>query len=240
MTGCRILCDVPSSMRRACARILAMAVPPKTSIFDEAPENYDAWYDRFRAAYESELEVLRTLLPRAGRGLEVGVGTGRFAAPLGVQFGLDPSRAMIEVARRRGIDVSIGIAEELPFGDGSFDVVLMVATVCFLQNVAVALRETYRVIRSGGCAVVGMLDVFNPVGRRYRARVGRKSFFRDAVFISVDEVVSHLSSGGFDVCDFRQTLFREPERMSGSDEVRNGHGDGLFVAIRAMKPVARG
>jgi SAM-dependent methyltransferase len=68
-------------------------------------------------------------MPWQGRGLEIGVGTARFAAPLGVQVGLDPSRPMLEYAFERGISTIQGVAEALPFRDGSYDYAVAVTTI---------------------------------------------------------------------------------------------------------------
>ena len=43
---------------------------------------YDEWFEHHEAAHLSELLAVRALLPWKGRGLEIGVGTRRFAAPL--------------------------------------------------------------------------------------------------------------------------------------------------------------
>ena len=94
--------------------------------FEAHTERYEAWFERHDAAYISELLALRPFVPLTGRGLEIGVGSGRFAAPLGVQVGIDPSRAMLDRARARGIEVLEGIAEDLPFADDSFDHALVV------------------------------------------------------------------------------------------------------------------
>jgi hypothetical protein len=52
------------------------------------------------------------MLPEGGTGIEIGVGTGRFAAPLGIKVGVEPARAMGEIARReRGIEVVAGVLE---------------------------------------------------------------------------------------------------------------------------------
>jgi hypothetical protein len=48
---------------------------------------------------------VRSLLPAGGYGVEIGVGTGRFAVSLGIAVGVEPSPAMAELARRRGIEV---------------------------------------------------------------------------------------------------------------------------------------
>jgi len=49
------------------------------SVFDRYYKEYDAWYDRNKFVYLSELEAIREVLPREAKGLEVGVGTGRIA-----------------------------------------------------------------------------------------------------------------------------------------------------------------
>jgi 7,8-dihydropterin-6-yl-methyl-4-(beta-D-ribofuranosyl)aminobenzene 5'-phosphate synthase len=97
---------------------------PRNSPFDEHHNRYESWFATHNAAYCSELLAVRSLLPRDGFGLEIGVGTGRFAAPLGISVGLDPSAAMLEHASARGIRVVRGVAEQLPFATGSFDYAL--------------------------------------------------------------------------------------------------------------------
>ena len=84
---------------------------PRTQPFDEHSDAYDDWFDRNDLAYKSELEAIRALLPDYTRAVEVGVGTGRFAVPLGIDFGIEPSRAMAQLARSRGVRVAEGVAE---------------------------------------------------------------------------------------------------------------------------------
>lgn len=59
--------------------------------FEKYTDRYDSWFDRHKAVYESELMALSELLVHTGTGMEVGVGTGRFAVPLGIKTGIDPS-----------------------------------------------------------------------------------------------------------------------------------------------------
>jgi ubiquinone/menaquinone biosynthesis C-methylase UbiE len=211
---------------------------PQEDAFEAGAERYDSWYDRHPFAYESEINAIRALLPKGERGLEVGTGTGRFAAELGIRVGLEPSRAMGDLARKRGVEVHIGRAERMPFADGSFDVVLMVMTLCFLGDVPAALKEVDRVLRPGGYIVIGMLDFSSPPGKRYREHGAGSDFFRDAVLLSVDEALVQLRQAGFVSWDVRQTIFEEPASMIRPDPVRDGNGLGLFVAIRAMKHVS--
>jgi SAM-dependent methyltransferase len=205
--------------------------------FEKNVDRYEAWFDRNRSAYESELEALRALLPKSGEGLEVGVGTGRFAAPLGVRVGVDPSSAMSKVAMERGIEVHSGVGENLPCQDSSFDFVLLVTTICFLDDVPAALGEAYRVLKSGGCILVGFIDRESSLGKVYEKRKQDNEFYRDATFLSVNEVVYHLKQAGFHDFVFRQTIFQNPTEMKQPDPVRSGYGEGSFVVVRAKKPL---
>ncbi len=141
---------------------------PRTMAFPWNAERYDAWFERHPFACQSELEAVASLLPTSDA-LEVGVGTGRFAVPLGVRSGVKPAAAMRAVARERGVDAADGVAEALPYPDAVFDAGLMVTTLCFLDDVAAALREAWRVLRPGGRMVVGFVDSGGVLGRHYVA-----------------------------------------------------------------------
>jgi len=71
------------------------------SAFDPIADSYDQWYDTVdgRIIFESELKCLRLLYGHIDvRWLEVGVGTGRFAAKLSIAEGIDPSPQMLSIA----------------------------------------------------------------------------------------------------------------------------------------------
>lgn len=89
-------------------------------------------------------------VPKTGRGLEIGVGTGRFVQELGISAGVEPSPNMAAVAIKRGIKIISGYAENLPVDDASFDYTLMVTVDCFLQDVLKAFEEALRVTQPGG------------------------------------------------------------------------------------------
>jgi SAM-dependent methyltransferase len=208
---------------------------PKIQPFEQNVERYEEWYERHRFAYESELEAVRALLPKEGDGLEVGVGTGRFAVPLGLREGIEPSRAMGRLAVERGVNVRSGTAEALPCKDRSFDYLLMVVTVCFLDDVYLAFREAHRVLRPGGHILIGFVDRVSPLGRTYEKLRENNVFYREATFFSTDEVVFHLSEAGFGEFVFRQTIFRPPAEMKEADPWEPGHGRGSFVVVRGRK-----
>lgn len=210
---------------------------PKTAPFEAHPDRYDDWFDRHEAAYRSELAALRSLLPKEGEGLEVGVGTGRFAAPLGIEYGVDPSPEMRARARARGIEVQDGVAEELPYPDARFDGMLMTTTICYLDDPEAAFEEAFRVLRLGGTFVVGFIDRDGPLGRRYEAQRDANDFYAPARFYAAREVRALLKNAGFEEVQAWQTLFSDPESMTETDPVREGSGEGGFVSLRGVMPV---
>ena len=164
--------------------------------------------------------------------LEVGVGTGRFAGPLGIGFGIDPSLKMLEVAHSRGINVVRGVAERLPFRDSAFDLVLMVTTICFIDDVEASFREARRVLRSGGRFLVGFIDSESLLGKRLKA-MKDNPFYAEATLYSVKEVVDYLERAGFSVHEFLQTIFGSPEDLSAPEPIKQGFGEGSFVVVCA-------
>jgi ubiquinone/menaquinone biosynthesis C-methylase UbiE len=208
---------------------------PRSAPFEAHSGRYEKWFPRHEAAYLSELLAVRALLPVQGKGLEIGVGTGRFASPLGVEVGLDPAAAMLARAQRRGIAVVQGIAEALPFADRAFDYALMVVVLSFLDDAAAGLAEIRRVLRPGGALVIGFIDKSSPSGKAYLARNAHKVFFREATFYAAAEAAQLLSDAGFHDPCWVQTLFQPPEEMTQIEALRPGHGSGAFVVVRAAK-----
>lgn len=207
---------------------------PGVGDFDKNVDQYEQWFLDHPFAYVSELHAVRELLPQGGEGMEAGVGTGRFAAPLGIRRGIEPSKAMAAVAGKRGVEATAGVAENLPFQDNQFDFVLMVTTVCFLDDIDLAFKEAERVLKPGGSFLVGFVDRESPLGREYLKRRDRSAFYKQATFYSADEVVSHMQQAGFSGFTFRQTLFGPLDRMEKADPVKEGYGEGSFVVVRGM------
>jgi SAM-dependent methyltransferase len=200
--------------------------------FERHADRYDSWFLRHRHAYEAEIRALRALLPGQGVGLEIGVGTGRFAVPLGVRSGVEPALAMAEIARRRGVNVAAAVAESLPFAARSFDFALMVTTICFVDDATVALSEARRVVKDGGLLVVGFVDSESRLGRAYQAHRRDNVFYRDARFFSADEVALCLRNAGFCALRTVQTIFRPLADISETEPVKDRYGEGSFVVMR--------
>ncbi|NLI73640.1 MAG: class I SAM-dependent methyltransferase [Euryarchaeota archaeon] len=202
------------------------------SIFDFRAKNYDRWFDKNASAYQSELNALKRFI-HEGNNVEIGVGTGRFAEPLGIHTGIDPSMPMLSIARKRGIQAIRGVAESLPIDNNSFDAALIMTTLCFVNDPLVALLEAKRVVRKYGSVVIGTIDLESHVGSEYLKKVKNSPFYQGARFYSANEIIDLLAS--IEMVDIItcQTIFSEPELMTAPDPVHEGHGDGLFVTIRA-------
>lgn len=209
---------------------------PRTEPFERHTDRYEAWFENFEHAYASEVDALESLRRESGRAMEIGVGTGRFAEPLDVSYGIDPARDMLGPAADRGIHVVQGVAEAVPFADDTFDLVLVVTTICFVDSVDTMFAEAGRLLRPGGSILLGYIDKESRVGKHYQEIKDENPFYRPATFHSTEGVLNALDAAGFDDVEIRQTIFQMPDEMTEPDTVREGHGDGSFVALRAIWP----
>ena len=202
-------------------------------VFGRYCQRYDTWYDRNRFAYLSELEAVKKVLPRRGKGLEVGVGTGRFAGPLGIGYGLDPSKEMLDVAKKRGVKIKKGFGERLAFKDGDFDYAAIIITLCFVMDPGRVLKEAHRVLRKGGRIILGIVDKDSFLGRFYKRK--KSLFYKKARFFNVKEVTDMLRKAGFSGFSRYQTLYRLPGEMRSVHRPRRGSGRGGFVVVSGVK-----
>jgi ubiquinone/menaquinone biosynthesis C-methylase UbiE len=206
---------------------------PRTEPFEEYTDRYEEWFELHEHEYEAEVEALSRLVSEPDAGLEIGVGSGRFAAPLGFQYGLDPASRMLDRARERDIEVVRGVAEALPFREAVFDAALIVTTICFVDDIPATLAEARRVLTDGGRLVIGYIDRESPVGELYQEMKEENPFYRHATFVSTDELVAALEDAGFDEFEFVQTVYHPPGEVGPDEPIESGYGDGSFVGISA-------
>jgi arsenite methyltransferase len=131
------------------------------------------------------------------RVLEVGCGNGIMAlemaasvAPGGTVTGADISANMVAMARNlcalSNVQFTEADAADLPFADGSFDVVTATQCLCLVSDVEAATRQMARVLKPGGRAVILETDwdtlVWNSTDRRLMDKVMGiyKSVYADA------------------------------------------------------------
>jgi len=208
---------------------------PNIAAFEKYAAEYEAWFDRNRIVFQSELQAVEELLPEKGEGCEVGMGTGRFASALGIRHGIDPSPRMREIARKRGIAAVGGVAEQLPYHDHIFDFILMITTICFLDDIDMSFKESHRVLKPEGQFIIGFIDKNSPVGKMYMQRKKENKFYHAASFYSTGDVIAHLIKSCFKILQFKQTIFHSMDKIAQIDPVKDGYGEGSFVVVKAMK-----
>jgi len=167
-------------------------------IFDMYAEDYDRWYEEHKEEFMKEVECFRRIVDAPKPWLEIGVGTGRFAYELGIEYGVDPAENMIRFARRRGIISIIGRGEKLPFPDNFFGAVFMIVTICFVENPIAVLKEANRVLRDEGKLYIGLIPRDYPLGQLYLEKASRgHRFYSSAKFYTIDEIIAMLKETGF-------------------------------------------
>ncbi len=177
------------------------------------------------------MNAIQSVAQTPGNSLEVGVGSGRFAAALGIGRGVDPSPNMLLLAQSRGIDTVLGCAEKLPFDASHFDTVFMITSLCFAQDPDQALREVQRVLKANGALIVAFIPRNSQLGRKYQKNKTGDSLYRFANFISFSELSKKLKSAEFIIERSVQTLLHPNLRLN----IEPGHSSGSFVVIRAKK-----
>lgn len=134
-------------------------------------------------------EMLEAEVPPAAKVLDVGCGPGEMAARLtgrGYEvWGLDIAEPMIRYARARcGADrFRVGDAENIPFADNTFDAVICLAVVEYLDADERALREIRRVLKPGGRAVVCTANAVCPLYRMDRVLVRLEAAARPLYYL---------------------------------------------------------
>ena len=204
------------------------------NLFDKNWERYDDWFEKHKNAYFSEFKALKKVIPE-GFGLEVGVGSGRFAFPLGVNMGIDPSKNMLRKAKERGIQIIQGVGEELPFKDGSFDFVLIVVTLCFVENPVNVLSEARRVLKRGGRLIVGEINKESWLGQIYEDRRKKSEFYRVATFYSSNEIIEMFDRVGITYLESYHTLMSLSTAPEMLEEPEKGLDKGGFIVIAGVK-----
>ena len=201
--------------------------------FEKYSKEYDEWFIKNQDIYLAELNAIKRLVPSGKFGVEIGVGSGRFALPLGIKVGVDPSKKMAEISRKRGIQVYEAVAEQLPFNDKTFDFVLMVTTICFVDDLVKSFKEAYRVLKTDGFIIVGFVDKESELGKQYQLKKEESKFYRNATFYSVKETIALLRETNFTDVVIKQTVF--PGQTDKIGLIEDGYGVGSFVIIKAIK-----
>ena len=193
------------------------------------PESYQRWRSsrlgRITDALEEHL-ILDLLGPVEGlRVLDIGCGDcalGSLLAQRGARVtGLDSDAQMLAAAHRRAqresVDLELvqGRAEALPFPEATFDRVVAVTVLCFVPRADRAIGEMARVLKPGGCLVIGELGRWSAWAaiRRVRGWLGAPPW-RLARFRTVKELRSLVEAHGLNVNRIAGAIYYPPVRLA--------------------------
>jgi len=222
----------------------------KGQLFDEWPEVYDRWFTTpigsLVRKYEAEL-MLDLLKPKQGEIiLDAGCGTGIFTTDIlssGSQvIGLDISLPMLIQAKKKLKEYPFWIILadmlNLPFPGSSFDKVVSVTALEFVEDAKDAIGELFRITKRGGCIVVATLNSLSPWASRRKAEAKeRHTIFEKAIFRSPQELLSLASVEGVAKTAIHFQKSDHPERAVGIEREgqRKNLNTGAFVAVRWQK-----
>lgn len=210
------------------------------SAFDKYAEEYDKWFDTLkgRLLFEMEIEAVRLLMKGLEKPfLEIGVGTGRFAKELGIDFGIDPSSKALEISKKRGIKIEEAKGEKLPFKDESFSAVFLLFTLCFMENPERVFSEAKRVLTKGGGLIIGLINRNSTWGEFYvKKKAEGHPVYKYAKFYSVKEVVKMLETADMSVEAYSSTLCQPPSDEPDKEDAHNKLiEEAGFICILAKK-----
>ena len=165
------------------------------------------------------------------RVLDVGAGTGALTREL-VRRGTEvaaaePAEAFVNALRARfpAAEVEAAVAEDLPWGDATFDAALCQLVVTFMHDASAGVREMRRVVRAGGTVALcmwdreamemlsalsraretlGALNAATEAGMGYRSRNELEGLFNDGEHVTTELLAVEADYAGFD--DFWDAL----------------------------------
>lgn len=210
--------------------------------FDTLTDKYDEWFEKYpgKVLYKNELLAVKKALKNAPKPwCEIGIGTGRFASKLGVKLGIDPSMESLKLAAKRGIKVIQAKAEALPLATSSMGTVLLIVTICFIDNPEEAFKECFRVLKPGGLLIAGLVPAQSSWGKFYTKKKSEgHPFYKVAKFYTPKQVEKLLKESGFEPEGGFSTIFESPTDPHKIQKPVNGiFSEAGFVVIRGRKPL---
>lgn len=228
-------------------------------VYDEFADAYDQWFMNNENLFVSEAKMVAKALGNPGRTLSVGCGSGLFESyfkrelGLVIEDGIEPSEAMAAIARKRGMRVAIGTAEDI-VGDGSYDTVLFNGCPSYIDDLGKAFRNAWAALKPGGRIVVVDVPKDSAYALIYNLALavgtwdhplleGVKppdpypiEFVKAAHWRTVKDKVDLLKETGFTDLTSWQTLTVYPDRANDAvEEPIPGCDRGSYVALVAVK-----
>ncbi len=229
-------------------------------VYDEYAKEYDAWFLENQNLLQSEVKLVAHFMRNPGKALSIGCGSGLFEMILEKEYeisiknGLEPSSSMAEIARKRGMNVTIGSAEEFVLGSDQYDTLLYNGCPSYISDLQPSFENAYKALHKGGKIVV--IDVPKESGYATLYNLAMTlgtwdhpllkdvqpphpypiEFVKSANWRTTGEKVELMKLVGFKNFQFAQTLTADPCYSNDAvEEPSEGYSRGSYVAICAEK-----
>jgi SAM-dependent methyltransferase len=227
--------------------------------FDGYAEQYDKWFMENSNLFESELRLFKKALGDISgkRLLSVGCGSGLFESYIDCSQveGIEPSRDMGEIAKKRGVNViCFGLIEDVELPENSYDIIYFNGSSSYMEDLASVYRKSIAALKDGGKLI--LLDVPKESAFGFMYLLGKSlgtyeheylegtmpqlpyplALAASGVWHSTEEKIDVLKKLGITKFSFYQTLVRNPMYTNEEpEEVSDGYKSGGYVAIIAEK-----
>lgn len=211
------------------------------SAFDRLADDYDCWFDEAsgKIIFENELKAVRVLMSGLTRPfIEIGAGSGRFSEALGIEYGVEPSEKLGEIARRRGIKIIMEQGENLPLQPQSFGAVFILMTLCFVKSPKDVLAEAKKILKPGGRIILGFINSKSLWGESYnQKKLEGHPIFGLADFFDYERIKQLMAISGLKIITTVSTLISPPSENPDEESPQIGFREQAgFICVLA-KPM---
>lgn len=230
--------------------------------YDKYAEQYDIWFIKNGNVLHSEAALVAKTLEDAGRTLSIGCGSGLFEMLLAKEWGIEvkegvePSESMAEIARKRGMEVTPGTAEQVSTEgrEGRYDTLLFNGCPCYINDLQGAFDNTSAFLKKGGRIVVIDVPKESAYAMLYNLAMTLGTwdhpllegicppnpypieFVKMASWRTTQAKLDCLSKAGYGNFRFMQTLTGQPLHSDETvEEPSEGCDRGSYVAIIGEK-----
>ncbi len=232
----------------------------KKTTFDKYAGEYDAWFFDNMNLLTSEVRLVAHFLKDAGNVFSVGCGSGLFESILKkdydihIEYGLEPSDGMADIARKRGMTVDVTTAENAELGTELYDTILFNGTPSYITDLKMVFEKANKALKPEGKIVVIDVPKEGSFATMYNLAKTLETynhpllegvhpldaypieFVKTANWRTTAQKIDFLKETGFDQFKFAQTLTKHPLYSNNvAEEPIEGFDSGDYVAICAIK-----
>ncbi|MFN2340417.1 MAG: class I SAM-dependent methyltransferase [Halanaerobium sp.] len=218
--------------------------------FNQGAEDFEIWFKNNKNIFMTEFKALEKMVSDPQNCISIGIGNGLLAEKLGIKKGIEPSQAMAELARKKGIEVIEGRAEAIPLAAESVKQVLLGTILSYVDDKRKAVEEAFRILEKGGEVIISILPAEASFALLYRL-VSIEGYYLNKIspdypypieflegtdWISTEDLIVIMEDAGFKNLEFLQTLTKHPKYANESIEAAvAGYKKGDYVVVKGVK-----